>query len=486
MSDYRRFYVNLRMKKFRINSIIFISVIAVIFCGNVYYLVQLYDSIKKNVEREVMAALTDADIDDLMVRAGRAQSLASNFTVQEEADSVDFKVPRRAEVSTYKDENGQLISVRTDADGTVVEEKALLAEETPYSNQMVDAMSKQFHTIMDKYIGFNMEVMDSVLKDHLLRRYIYPEFVAVEVVNGKDSVLFSNPKIPSHSVHDTFMIGINPNEDVYYKAYITPLTRHILSQMMGVIITLFLLMVAFGAAFWYLFQTVSKLRSIEEMKDDFVSNMTHELKTPIAIAYSANDALLNFDTSNDPEKKTAYLSIAIKQLKWLGELVENILAMSMERRKTMTLKPERIDLSKFVSEIADAQRMRGDKDISIEVHSKENVTLTADKSHLSNVLNNLIDNAIKYSGDSVRINIDIDQNCISISDNGKGIPQKNLPYIFDKFYRVPHGNRQEVRGYGIGLYYVKHIIKKMGWNISVSSKENQGSVFSINFNDHEN
>ena len=129
-------------------------------------------------------------------------------------------------------------------------------------------------------------------------------------------------------------------------------------------------MLSFAAAFWYLFRTVSRLRTIEEMKDDFVSNMTHELKTPISIAYSANDALLNYDTSNDPEKKGAYLTIAMKQLKRLGELVENILAMSMERRKTMTLKPEKIDLPALADEIAEAQRMRGDKEIAIEVRSE--------------------------------------------------------------------------------------------------------------------
>lgn len=473
------------MKKFRNNSIIFISVIAVIFGCNVFYLVQLYESIRKNVEREVMAAMTDADIDDLMVRAGRAQSLASNFTMQEEADSVDSNVPRRAEASTYRDKNGQLISVRTEADGTVVEEKAMLAEETPYSNQMIDAMSKQFHTIMDKYIGFDMAVMDSVLNEHLSRRYIYPEFVAVEVVNGNDSVLFSNPKITSPSGYDTFRIVINPNEDVYYKAYITPLTRHILSQMMGVIVTIFLLMAAFAAAFWYLFRTVSRLRTIEEMKDDFVSNMTHELKTPISIAYSANDALFNYDTTNDPEKKAAYLTIAMKQLKLLGELVENILAMSMERRKTMSLKPEKIDLPALADEIAEAQRMRGDKNIAIEVESVGDTTVTADKSHLSNVLNNLIDNAIKYSGESVAINIKISADGMEVADNGIGIPAKNLPYIFDKFYRVPHGNRQDVRGYGIGLYYVKQILEKMGWSISVKSQEGQGSIFTIKFDNHE-
>ena len=472
------------MKKFKINSIIFISVIAIIFVCNVFYLVKLYESIRKNVEREVMAAMTDADIDDLMVRAGKAQGLASNVTMQEESDSVNSKAPRKAEASTYRDNNGQLVSVRTEADGTVVEEKAMLAEETPYSNKMIDAMSKQFHAIMDKYIGFDMSVMDSVLNEHLSRRYIYPEFVAVEVVNGKDSVLFRNPKIPSHSEYDTFRIIINPNEDVYYKAYITPLTRHILSQMIGVIVTIFLLMVAFAAAFRYLFRTVSRLRTIEEMKDDFVSNMTHELKTPISIAYAANDALLNYDTSNNPQKKTDYLTIAMKQLKHLGELVETILAVSMERRKTMTLKQEIINLPQLVEEIVEAQRMRADKNIAIEVCSEVDVKVTADKSHLSNVINNLIDNAIKYSGESVAINILLTPFSLEIADNGIGIAPKNLPFIFDKFYRVPHGNRQDVHGYGIGLYYVKHIVEKMGWNISVKSKEGSGSIFKIQWS-HE-
>ena len=221
------------------------------------------------------------------------------------------------------------------------------------------------------------------------------------------------------------------------------------------------------------------MRTLEEMKDDFVSNMTHELKTPVAIAYSANDALLNYDTANDPQKKVTYLNIANKQLKRLGELVENILAMSMERRKTMKLKPETVLLRPFVEEIAIAQRMRGEKVITISITVDEGVSIKADKTHLSNILNNLIDNAIKYSGDSVAITISGNEKEISVADNGIGIPAKSIPYLFNKFYRVPHGNRQEVRGYGIGLYYVKSILDKMGWDIDVRSKEKEGSVFTI-------
>ena len=471
------------MKCFKTISTTFIVVIAVIFSCNVYYLISLYNSIRTDVERDVMTALADADIDDLMYRAGRAQALASNVQMQEDIE--EYNAPRKAEASTYKDENGQLISVRTEADGTVIEERAMLSENSSYSNQMVDAMSRQFHAIMDKYIPYDMAVMDSVLYNQLSNRFIYPEFLCVEVVNSNDSVICGNPKLNGELGLDSFSFNINSDEGIYYKAYMTPLTRHILSQMFGIIITVFLLMIAFSLAFWYLFRTVSRLRTIEEMKDDFVSNMTHELKTPIAIAYSANDALLNYDTSNDPDKKTKYLTIANKQLKRLGELVENILAMSMERRKTMKLRPEDIQLREFVEEIAAAQRMRGDKDITINVNVADNIVVEADTTHLANVLNNLIDNAIKYSDESVEISISGDNNELSVRDNGIGIPSKSIPYLFNKFYRVPHGNRQDVRGYGIGLYYVKSIIDKMGWSIEVKSTEGKSSVFTIKFNKNE-
>lgn len=471
------------MKRFKTISTTFIVVIAAIFACNVYCIISLYNSIRANVEREVMTALADADIDDLMYRAGRAQTLASNVQVQEEIK--DAQAPKQAEATTYRDENGQLISIRTEADGKVVEERAMLSENSSYSNQMVDAMSRQFHVIMDKYIPYDMAVMDSVLRNQLSNRFIYPDFLCVEVVNDKDSVICENPKFRGKSGLDSFRFNINPDEGIYYKAYITPLTRHIISEMSGLIVTIFLLMVAFTIAFWYLFRTVSRLRTIEDMKDDFVSNMTHELKTPIAIAYSANDALLNYDTANDPQKKVTYLNIANKQLKRLGELVENILAMSMERRKTMKLKTEEIQLHTFVEEIAAAQRMRSEKNISINVDIDESVMVEADRTHLANVLNNLIDNAVKYSGDSVEITIMGDNKNLSVNDNGIGIPSKSIPYLFNKFYRVPHGNRQDVRGYGIGLYYVKSILDKMGWAIEVKSTEGEGSVFTIKFSNDE-
>lgn len=125
--------------------------------------------------------------------------------------------------------------------------------------------------------------------------------------------------------------------------------------------------------------------------------------------------------------------------------------------------------------------MRSDKEISVKVDVDDNAEVVSDKIHLANILNNLIDNAIKYSDDSVTIVVRCDRRSISVTDNGIGIPSRSLPYLFDRFYRVPHGNRQDTRGYGIGLYYVKNILDKMGWTISVRSKEGEGSTFNIIF-----
>lgn len=469
------------MKRFKTISTLFIVVIAIIFGCNVYYLASLYNSIRNNVERDVMTALADADLDELWVRAERAKA-GTPEDLEEKYGSKDNRP--HGETSVYQDSNGDMVATTRHPDGTIETQGYVVSGQSSFTNRFIDAVGQQFHGIIDPYVQADPAVMDSVLTKRLNDRHIYPDFVITEVVDSVGNVVVANPhNVDNH--HDEFAYCYNPNSGLSYHVYMTPLTRHILSEMSGVIVTVFLLLLSFSLAFWYLFRTVSRLRTIEEMKDDFVSNMTHELKTPIAIAYSANDALLNYDTANDPDKKTKYLMIANKQLKRLGELVENILSMSMERRKTLQLKQEKIQLDGLIEEIASAQRMRGDKKIAIYTDVDSRVSVDADKGHLANVINNLVDNAIKYSGDSVEITISADANGISVADNGIGIPQKALPYLFNKFYRVPHGNLQNVRGYGIGLYYAKSILGRMGWSISVKSKEGEGSVFTINFNNDE-
>lgn len=473
------------MKHFKTTSCIFVAVITIIFGLNLYYLICLYSSIRSSVSREVMTAIADADIDDMWERADRANKAAAAKKQAYLDAGMDITEQERGGVSGVMDYDGNFVTTTTTKEGNRETNKIPLRRDRSYTNQMMNEMSQQMHEAMDPFVDFNLMIMDSILMERLGDRYIRPDFVAVEIVDSFGKKMRSNVHAPENPTdYDVFTLCFNPASDLHYRAYITPLTRHILNEMAGVIVTVFLLMISFTLAFRYLLHTVSKLRTIEEMKDDFVSNMTHELKTPISIAYSANDALLNYDTGNDPAKKETYLRIANKQLNRLRELVENILALSMERRKTMRIKQENLKLRPFVEEIAEEHRMRGEKDIRIEVYADDDVSIISDKDHLSNILNNLIDNAIKYSGDSVTIKVRCTSDEISISDNGIGIPQKSIPYIFNKFYRVPHGNLQDVRGYGIGLYYVKSILDKMGWTISVKSKEGKGSTFTIKLNNY--
>ena len=298
----------------------------------------------------------------------------------------------------------------------------------------------------------------------------YPEEVYIVVPGG--TLEYSS---------DLWEIEYRVNGELTYYAYISPLTNNILRGMGGVITTSALIALVLTFGFWYLLHVIARQRTIEEMKDDFVNNMTHELKTPIAIAYAANDSLLQFPDPKDEERTKKYLTAALDQLSKLSGLVENILAMSMERRKHLTMAKEKIRLRDFLANIIEQQKLKADKPCDIILECQGDATVEADPSHFSNVIGNLIDNSIKYSDDSVSIVIKADAAGVSVSDNGIGIPEKSMPDIWSKFYRVPHGNISDVKGYGIGLFYVKSIIDKHGWSIGVESKLGKGSKFTIKF-----
>ena len=130
-------------------------------------------------------------------------------------------------------------------------------------------------------------------------------------------------------------------------------------------------------------------------------------------------------------------------------------------------------------ELTHWERMKAEKDVAFTVDIPSDFTVNADRMHLSNILNNLIDNAVKYSGEKVSINIAADGNRLTVSDNGIGISPSDLKHIFEKYYRAHTGNLHDVKGYGLGLYYVHSIVGKHGWNISVESEQGKGTVFTI-------
>lgn len=436
---------------------------------NIYCLFGLYSTITRQTNDMIMNSLRDADLDEILNRPH----------LFPETDSlIQYKGKAMSQSRTI---NGDTLKVTVfDEKDSILEERFVqLPSGTNYSDIMVNEIGYGAHQTIDPIFPVNISDIDSLFRLSLSRKGISTKVASVLQVSKDGEVISGDTSVRMDAKLDSVSSCYNILTGDYYVAYYSSPLGFILRQMGGIIISTLAIIILITTALWYLFHTVSKLRTIEEMKDDFVNNMTHELKTPISIAYSANDALLNYDAANNPEKRDKYLKIANKQLLKLRELVENILAMSMERRKTMQLHFEPIHLRKFMEEIAAAQQMRSEKDINIEVEIPEDIVIEADRTCFSNMINNLVDNSIKYSGGKVKIGIEYETDTILVADDGFGIPAKSIPYIFNKFYRVPHGNRQDVRGYGIGLYYVKSIIDKMGWSIDVKSKEGVGTLFTI-------
>lgn len=209
--------------------------------------------------------------------------------------------------------------------------------------------------------------------------------------------------------------------------------------------------------------------------------MTHEMKTPITIASAGLDALEHHVPSS--ERTDFYLQTSKKQLNLLNDFVERILDAAIRDVSDFTLKKETIDLQALFSGLIQSHSILRGKPANFHLKSDGPVHINGDRLHLETAFHNIIDNAVKYSNGSVEIHIDIVENngdcIIRIRDNGKGIPPQYIRNIFDKFFRVPQGDAQDVKGFGLGLYYVNSIIKKHSGTISVQSKPQSGTEFII-------
>lgn len=268
-----------------------------------------------------------------------------------------------------------------------------------------------------------------------------------------------------------------------YRLWVAPLQSIVLQQMSGILCTSTLIIIILGIAFWFLIHVILKQKTVEEMKEDFTHNITHELKTPLAVAYTANDALLNFQGAEKPEKRRNYLQIVQAQLKQLNGLVEQILSMSMEQRKNFRLHYETIELRPMLESLIAQHRLKADKPATFHLDVENDCTARADRTHLYNMVSNLIDNAIKYSDGQADVCITVRREerdlALAVKDKGIGIPADKQRHLFEKFYRVPTGNRHDVKGYGLGLYYVKTMIEQHRGNVEVKSIAGKGSTFTL-------
>lgn len=240
-----------------------------------------------------------------------------------------------------------------------------------------------------------------------------------------------------------------------------------------------------SVSFVAMFRNMRAQQRLMEIKNDFISNVSHELKTPVATVSVALEALKNFSALDDPQKTKEYLDIAQRELNRLTLMTDKILKTSVYEDQGVTLKLEPIHLDHLIDQVLSSMKLVFEKKRTHLQFEKtgSDFSLDGSQEHLTNVFYNLVDNALKYSGENSRLELSLERLStdilIKVKDNGIGIPKEYQKRIFEKFFRVPSGDVHNTKGYGLGLSYVASVIESHQGEISVESEPGKGSCFII-------
>lgn len=452
---------SIRIIKRRFSIIIWcISLLLII---NLFYLGRLYNTIVEDTAKIMIACIEQADGEELEKRLAAISALS-------DGENMTISINKSIETGDGSSDNE--------------EEEDVMSSIVVFS-QLMKEVRQTVHHVIDTIMPPDLSLLDSMIAVNARNRGISPLVYYSQIVDMNSGVILSFSRAsPSGKISNSYLYEYDSENRYAYKVYTASMTWSVLERMSGILFTTLLIILLLGYAFRYFIRTVVRQKTLEEMKQDFTNNMTHELKTPISVAYAAVDTLLNFKQGEDKEKREQYLNICLDQLSYLRDSVERILSMSMEQSDNMMLNMEEIALNPLFIQIAGQEKLKTANSVDMEISVQpENLSLQADATHLHNIISNLVENAIKYSSDDVKIHLKayVDgENCIiTIKDNGIGISSENQKHIFDKFYRVPQGNLHNTKGYGLGLFYVKAMVERHNGIIGVKSVLHEGSEFII-------
>ena len=262
-------------------------------------------------------------------------------------------------------------------------------------------------------------------------------------------------------------------------------TKFLLNSLKHIFFGSVLLLIVVIGAFLFTIKIIFNQKRTSEIKTDFINNMTHELKTPISTIGLASEALLDSDLTKSEKTKNKFINTIIEENKRLSSLVENVLQSAVSDRQNLELKFELFSINNVIEKAIKTHQLQLNKtsgSIATKL-SARNTLIEGDKFHITNVIQNLLDNAIKYSANKPLIKVEtkdvIGGIVIRINDNGIGIAKENHIRIFEKLFRVPTGNIHNVKGFGLGLSYVKSIIELHNGTVKVESNIGKGSTFIV-------
>ena len=509
--------MNLKIKHI---AVIVILLLIGIFTYQAYWLINLYHTEQTKMQHDIKEAIRLSDYDEMMHRfkilrakkKGQHGTIDISYSANYHANTNNAKDKSTAKVSILKEKQRKIrgeLAKKHSATVHYSENKkdgniSMDSSEEERKNNSFDMLGntkgmqefglviqRGIHSCVDSFTEPDLNYFDKLLTARLDSLGIHEphQLLYLHRQQTKKSVVLTDTLAkqgkPIQGKIENYDYDIDLLTHSSYRIILKPTTLAIIRQMSGILATSFGMILVLCFVFWYLIHTLMKLKTLDEMKTDFTNNITHELKTPIAVAYAANDALLNFDVSKDQKKAREYLLISQEQLKRLSGLVEQILSMSMERRKSLKLTIEEVNIKSVIDALVAEYKLSSDKPIDLSIDVPDDLILNIDRAHFSNIISNLMDNAIKYSVEKAEIKISARKNDsmeIIVSDHGIGVASEKLKYIFDKFYRVPHGNLHEANGYGLGLYYVKSMMDRLNGSIVVESELGKGSTFKLIFN----
>ena len=482
----------------RTTALVVSIALCAVFIYQLYWLTGLYRTMNDQLHQNILSAMEIADHNELFHRLDQLGknpdmkgSIESNVSIDDEggspkslriASKADYKDRLQGQSVFQEDSSNIDISIdnRKNPDGF-----QSFRQNARTTELLATFLQKGLHQTADQLSPVNLAVYDSLLSRQLDSLEISEGHV-IQLVRLRDDSVYAS--IPPHAVLSDDMKQYDylfeTENQRAYRLYVKNPNRQVIIQMAGIMATSAIIFLVLSYVFTYLLRPIYRLQTEEELKTAFTNNMTHELKTPLAVAYAAVDALLVSDQPPNREKQHKYLTIAKEQMSHLTGLVEQILSMSKENENHFELTREKIGLDELIASVIARLNMIKDKKVDFKTDVQPpDLIVYADKTHLSHILNNLIENGIKYSDEPafvlIRARKDGNSVSISVEDRGIGIDPKHQKRVFDKFYRVPAGNRHDVKGYGLGLFYVKEMTEKHGGSVRLVSRPGKGSEFSV-------
>ncbi len=375
-------------------------------------------------------------------------------------------------------------SHRYDTDTQFISAEASMAPPKPPSHR-VRRMTQDF-LVKSRTLNDTLSIpkIDSAYKIALSNAGIIAAFsIKRDSLFRPDSIAgiqFSTSKVP---------VGFL-SKNAYQARFDAPIS-FLMGKIAPQILLSFLLVAFTSISFLFLYRNLLAQRRLTLMKNDFISNVTHELKTPIATVNVAIEALRNFDALQSPERTKEYLDISASELQRLSLLVDKVLKLSMFENKDIELQKIHFNLKELVEEVMHSMRLQFQKNkatVSFKT-AGEPFTIHADRLHITSVIYNLLDNALKYGGDKPEIKVALaatpQEFKLRVEDTGIGISAEYANKVFEKFFRVPSGDHHNIKGYGLGLSYAAHVVQQHGGSISVESNPGKGAAFIIKLPTHE-